>query len=870
MAENLFSLSVELDLESDGFQDALKQVRKNLDALADDADDTAEEVRKSGDKAKSGWQGIADDLKQAFSFSLGTLIADGIKAAGQAIIEFSKESISLASDLDEVQNVVDVTFGEGAKTIDSWSQSLISSFGLSELKAKKYSSTMGAMLKSMGLTDSQVLTMSQDMTELAADMASFYNLEHDEAFEKIRAGISGETEPLKQLGINMSVANMEAYAMSQGITKSYNAMTQAEQAMLRYNYLMSVTADAQGDFARTSDSYANSLKQLQENLSQISVQFGTDLISIITPAINTLNDWLTAGNFQSELLGIETTKDSEMEAANNSYGIADYLIRQLEDIKDSEGDAAETTKEWETALKALKKVMPELGEYIDDNTGKLLVSTEELRNNADAIRNLALYDAQERARDSYAQKVEDARTKLTDKQVERMIAQGNLEITQQAYDAALDEIYQYVSPEDYSEGTLDAILTNPWFQDVGNQRKTLSDAGVSFGLMDKFAKAKKDLDTASGAVEDLDEEIITLNGDLEDAEESQENAELALAGYSDLSTEQAKATRDYSTALDNQAAALDKVEAKAKELDEAFNALKKSARSTVDSLTSGFKALDTSTVTSFDTLIANLDSQTAFMDQYYLNLANAMGSGLDEGLVAKLADGSEESAAILRGLQETGWDTETVNKLNEVWAKNQAAADSMATGMATAQAKVDDTISELTDELLQLIEDANALDQDAYDAGAGLVDQMSHGLADKKSALHGQAQGIIDDLSQTLGSANLTIPVGIRIGGLETGTVYSTANPGSNAKGLGYVPYNDYLTYLHKGEAVLSNTEAERYRAGQAGMGMSIDYDRLGAVLSASLSGAMVQMDGRIVGELVTPTVSRNIQRDAWAGRYDV
>ena len=96
-------------------------------------------------------------------------------------------------------------------------------------------------------------------------MASFYNLDIETAFEKIRSGISGETEPLKQLGINMSVANLEAYALAQGIETSYNSMTQAEQVMLRYNYLMSVTADAQGDFARTSGTWANQTRLLSEN-----------------------------------------------------------------------------------------------------------------------------------------------------------------------------------------------------------------------------------------------------------------------------------------------------------------------------------------------------------------------------------------------------------------------------------------------------------------------------------------------------------------------------------------------------------------------------------------------------------------------------
>lgn len=136
----------------------------------------------------------------------------------------------VASDLQEVQNVVDVTFGEqGSQKINGWSQSLLNAYGLSELSAKKYSSTLGAMLKSSGMADEQTMQMSQNLTMLAGDMASFYNLDSETAFEKLRSGISGETEPLKQLGINMSVANLQAYAMSQGIKKSYGEMSQAEQ-----------------------------------------------------------------------------------------------------------------------------------------------------------------------------------------------------------------------------------------------------------------------------------------------------------------------------------------------------------------------------------------------------------------------------------------------------------------------------------------------------------------------------------------------------------------------------------------------------------------------------------------------------------------
>ena len=177
---------------------------------------------------KKGISGISTSLK-----GITKLVAAAFSV--KVIYNFTKACIQAASDLEEVQNVVDTVFGESSAIIDNFAKNAVKSLGLSELSAKKYASTMGAMLKSMKLSDKQVLVMSQNMTALAGDMASFYNLSGDEAFNKIRAGISGETEPLKQLGINMSVANMEAYALSQGIDKSYNSMTQAEQAILRYN-----------------------------------------------------------------------------------------------------------------------------------------------------------------------------------------------------------------------------------------------------------------------------------------------------------------------------------------------------------------------------------------------------------------------------------------------------------------------------------------------------------------------------------------------------------------------------------------------------------------------------------------------------------
>ncbi|MNW40124.1 hypothetical protein D3C74_172300 [compost metagenome] len=235
----------------------------------------------------NGIAGKASGMVGGAFKKLGGIIAGAFAVKG--LVDFGREAINLASDLQEVQNVVDVTFGSMSTEIDNWSKSTLYAFGISELSAKRYSSTLGAMMKSSGLAGTQMKDMSKKLTELSADMASFYNLSNDMAFEKIRSGISGETEPLKQLGINMSVANMEAFALSQGITKSYQNMDQASQTLLRYNYLMSVTKDAQGDFARTSGSWANQVKLMGEQWKIFQGTMGAGFINILTPIVKGLN-----------------------------------------------------------------------------------------------------------------------------------------------------------------------------------------------------------------------------------------------------------------------------------------------------------------------------------------------------------------------------------------------------------------------------------------------------------------------------------------------------------------------------------------------------------------------------------------------------
>lgn len=291
--------------------------------------------------------GTATGMVGAAFGKLGLTIAAAFGI--RQLIRFGDGAIELASNLSEVQNVVDVTFGSMSNQINDFANNALNKFGLSELSAKKFSSTMGAMLKSSGLTGQALVDMSEGVTGLAGDMASFYNLGTEEAFTKIRAGLAGETEPLKQLGVNMSVANLEAYALAKGITKSYQSMSQAEQTLLRYNYLLSVTKDAQGDFARTSNSWANQTRLLKEQWKIFQGTLGAGFINVLTPVIGALNTLIAKLQVAAQYFKAFTEMifGSASAAGTSSKAITasmDTMAQSSDDAGDSLGGVGDAAK----------------------------------------------------------------------------------------------------------------------------------------------------------------------------------------------------------------------------------------------------------------------------------------------------------------------------------------------------------------------------------------------------------------------------------------------------------------------------------------------------------------------------------------------
>ena len=311
---------------------------KHVKADIKDITKAIEAEGKKWDKAaKDSTSSIEKQFGDMAGKIVGKLTAAGI---GAILLNWGKDAIDAASDLAEVQNVVDTVFGDGAAKIETWSKQAGQQFGLTETQAKKFTSTLGAMMKSSGLAGTEIVDMSTDLAGLAADMASFYNLDFETAFEKIRSGISGETMPLKQLGINMSVANLEAFALAQGLEKTFSEMDQGEQTMLRYQYLMQATSDAQGDFAKTSDGFANAQRRIQASIDSIQTSVGKILLPTMESAVSGIAGFLSGiaadmmpdRTIIDEFNDIKVDTEGKLADLNETYEKAQAIINLLDEI----------------------------------------------------------------------------------------------------------------------------------------------------------------------------------------------------------------------------------------------------------------------------------------------------------------------------------------------------------------------------------------------------------------------------------------------------------------------------------------------------------------------------------------------------------
>lgn len=322
---------------------------------------------KSTHKAKSGSRGLASALGKMY-------------ATYWLLFRFVgkiKDSITLASDLVEVQNVVDSVFGNMSSKVEEYAQNSIKQFGMSELSFKQYASRFQSMGSAMGIDTSSIESansflnkatggyvglsdsmadVSLNLTQLTADMASFYNVSQKDVAEDLSAIFTGETRPLRQYGLDLTQATLQEWAMKNGLDANVQSMSQAEKTMLRYQYVLANTTAAQGDFARTSNTWANQIRILQEQVKKFATVIGTGFIAAFKPFVQTLNKVMekVIAFAQNVLNALGQIFGWEVEISGG--GLAEDFGDISNDIGDSSGSAGDLSDNLGHAADNAKKL----------------------------------------------------------------------------------------------------------------------------------------------------------------------------------------------------------------------------------------------------------------------------------------------------------------------------------------------------------------------------------------------------------------------------------------------------------------------------------------------------------------------------------
>lgn len=263
-------MGVAFSLE-DNFSKTASTIEARMDSLSGNTEEMASKIDKSMSQIRLGMSALA---------------------AGAAILSPFVLGLNNASDLEENINKTKVAFGDYANDVLTFAKSSLSSFGVSENQALDAASLFGDMGTSMGVTQEEAARLATSLVGLGGDLSSFKNISQEQAAGALKGIFTGETESLKGLGVVMNETTLASFAQAQGITKTVESMTQAEKVMLRYQFVMDATKNAQGDFARTSEGFANSQRTLQGTLEELSASLGAIFMPIVAKAMGMLTGFL--------------------------------------------------------------------------------------------------------------------------------------------------------------------------------------------------------------------------------------------------------------------------------------------------------------------------------------------------------------------------------------------------------------------------------------------------------------------------------------------------------------------------------------------------------------------------------------------------
>ena len=868
-----------------------------FEVVGDDKDinKTIKGITQNIEKESRKWDASVDEstgnMESSFSAFLKG-VAKGFVAAGigKMLIGLGKDAIAAASDLEEVQNVVDVTFGDRAGRIEAWAKSAGKQYGLTETAAKRYTSTIGAMLKSQGMADSEIVKTSTDLAGLVADMASFYNLDHDTAFQKIRSGLSGETEPLKQLGINMSVVNLEAFAMEKGITKSFSAMSQAEQTALRYQYIMQATADAQGDFARTADGFANASRRVETAMDTIKTKGGGLLMEVVAPLVSGLADFLNLVTDEGmttaldDFASIDEKTGAKVSSIQRTAADAGYLTEELEKLAQKSNLTGDEQSYWLETCKRLVQTIPGLNAIINTETGEVKGGTDAVREYVKAWEEgqtkLAMLGAIEQKQSALDQRFAD----LPGLQLDMAVAEKRVRDYKKNLDA-IKEKYGLQTDGWDIVGAVSSEAEQEWNSAVNQYFKLINEADKSAKAYNEQASAYEE---ASAALEEYKETVAEMPGDIEAATEATgawaEETQKAGRAAVDATQQALTALADYVQGVHDateqtvngvvkgfeaiERPTTDLMEKRSK-LIQQQNELDRSTKDGEQKYQELQKQIDALN-DSMDKYSTNgmqdaLQSQLAFMDEYIKNLEEAQRLGLSNELLASLSDGSVESAEYLAGRVSNPEQAKAVDALyQQVQQKKGEFTDALTEQKLT----VDETYDAMVAKAQEAVDSLN-MGQSAAESMGQTVEGLARGIADHVPDVAEAVDAVLKELNR-LNGYGISFSVGPMesvIGGEMLNSMFPLPK---HETGLDYVPFDGYLASLHEGESILTAEENRIWQRFKNGAPQGMDYDALGATMRDNVkAGGNVYLDGRVVGSVISDAQGksyRSLQRSGWQG----
>lgn len=283
-------------------------------------------------------------------------------AVYRAAVKFLGNVINKASEYQEDLNLFTVSMGEYAEEAYNYAQKVSEVVGIDPAEWMRNQGVFNTIITGFGVAGDKAAYMSQNLTQLGYDLASFYNIDFESAMQKVQSGIAGELEPLRRLGYDLSVARLEQERLNLGIDKSVSSMTQAEKSQLRYYAMMTQVTQVQGDMARTLEQPANMLRVLRAQIEQCARAIGNLFIPILTKvlpiAIAVADGLRQIISAIASLFGVTlNTPDWNASIGNATSG--------TEDIADNMGSAVESAKE----LKRYLAPFDELNVLPDQSTG---------------------------------------------------------------------------------------------------------------------------------------------------------------------------------------------------------------------------------------------------------------------------------------------------------------------------------------------------------------------------------------------------------------------------------------------------------------------------------------------------------------------